>query len=171
MRDLQIRAASAAAASSSGFPRGPSEIGFSLGPVTEKNGAASIEFNFKFDQINLAPGQIINQSYNLSIDDPQSPGGTMHQAVSLSIGGPGSDNFVFKPGIGADTIINFNAQHDTIELDNFTNAQTVQQLQSLVTTNVHGDAVIELGHADSITLVGMTAQQLQVLAQSAVHLH
>jgi len=91
--------------------------------------------------------------------------------VSVSIGGSGSDNFVFKLGIGADTIVNFNALHDTMELDNFSSAQTVQQLQALITVDVHGDAVIQLGHGDSITLAGTTAQQLEAIVQSAVHLH
>jgi Ca2+-binding RTX toxin-like protein len=89
----------------------------------------------------------------------------------VSLGGTGNDNFVFQPGIGADTIVNFNPKVDTIELDHFVNAQTVQQLQALVTSNAHGDAVIDLGHNDSITLPGMTAAQLQAVLQSAVHLH
>ena len=95
----------------------------------------------------------------------------MNQTVSVSIGGSGSDNFVFKPGIGADTVVNFNTQHDTIELDNFSSAQTVQQLQALITTDIHDDAVIELGHGDSITLAGTTAQQLQAIVHGSVYLH
>ena len=91
--------------------------------------------------------------------------------MSVSIGGSGSDNFVFKLGIGADTIVNFNALHDTMELDNFSSAQTVQQLQALITVDVHGGAVIELGHGDSIILAGTTPQQLEAIVQSAVHLH
>jgi hypothetical protein len=70
----------------------------------------------------------------------------------VSIGGPGNDNFIFKPGIGADTIVNFNPLVDTIELDNFTNAQTMQELASLITTSVHGEAVIELENNNSITI-------------------
>ena len=61
---------------------------------------------------------------------------------------------------------NFNAQQDTIELDQFANAQTVQELQSLVTTDAHGDALINLGHNDSITLPGVTAAELQQIAQA-----
>ncbi len=102
--------------------------------------------------------------------------------MAVSIGGAGNDNFVFAPGIGADTIVNFNPQHNTIELDHFTNAQTIQELQSLITsdahgdaiinlaslitTDVHGDAVINLGHNDSITLANTTTTQLQQAIQA-----
>jgi hypothetical protein len=89
---------------------------------------------------------------------------------SVSVGGPGNDNFVFQPGIGADTIVNFNPQADTIELDHFANIQNVQQLAALIGTDAHGDAVIELGHNDSITLPGVTQSYLQAHLQSLVHL-
>jgi hypothetical protein len=90
---------------------------------------------------------------------------------SVSVGGPGNDSFVFHPGIGADTIFNFNPQADTFELDHFANVQNIQQLAALITTDVHGDAVIELGHSDSITIPGVTASYLQAHLQSLVHLH
>ena len=89
---------------------------------------------------------------------------------SVSVGGPGNDNFVFQPGIGADTVANFNPQADTIELDHFANVQNVQQLAALIGTDAHGDAVIELGHSDSITLPGVTQSYLQAHLQSLVHL-
>jgi hypothetical protein len=90
---------------------------------------------------------------------------------SVSVGGPGNDSFVFHPGSGADTIFNFNPQADTFELDHFANVQNIQQLAALITTDVHGDAVIELGHSDSITIPGVTASYLEAHLQSLVHLH
>ncbi len=90
---------------------------------------------------------------------------------SVSIGGAGNDTFVFQPGMGAETINNFNAQTDTIELDHFANIQNIQQLAALVTTDGHGDAMLELGHNDSITIPGMTPSNLQAHLQSMVHLH
>ena len=73
---------------------------------------------------------------------------------------------MFAPGIGAETVTNFNWQQDTIELDQFANAQSVQELQSLVTTDTHGDAVINLGHNDSVTLTGTTTTELQHVIQA-----
>ena len=97
--------------------------------------------------------------------DGHQPGSEVNQNTSVAIGGDG-DHFVFTPGLGAETVTNFNAQQDTIELDHFTNAQTVQELQSLITTNAHGDAVIDLGHHDSVTLAGVTTPELQQVIQA-----
>jgi len=146
---------------------------FSLAMVGANSGQVSLGFEFSLDndQINLAPGQTLTQSYSVSLVDPQNPTANLEQTVSVSIGGPGNDNFVFHPGIGADTIINFDPHQDTIELDNFTNLQALQQLQSIVTPDIHGNAFIDLGHGDSITFAGTTAAQLQAVLQSAVHLH
>jgi hypothetical protein len=76
------------------------------------------------------------------------------------------DQLVFAPGIGAETVANFNTQQDTIELDHFTNVQTIQELESLITTDPHGDAVINLGNHDSITVQGISADQLQQVVQA-----
>ena len=140
----------------------------SLDPVTDNNGSVSLGFEFSpgNDQIGLASGQTLTQSYDISVTDVQNLAESLNQTVSVSFGGPGNDSFVFQPGIGADTIVNFNPQNDTIELDQFANAQTVQELQSLITTDAHGDAVIALGHNDSITLAGTTPAELQQVIQA-----
>ena len=161
--------ASADTLTASVTPQGSDYVGtLTLDPLTKNDGAASLGFHFDLgnDQINLAPGQTLTQSYGINITDAQNPALNVHQTVAVSIGGAGNDNFVFHPGVGADTIIGFNPTQDTIELDQFANAQTVQQLESLITSDAHGDAVIALGHHDSITVAGVTAQHLQQAAQS-----
>jgi hypothetical protein len=155
-------------------PEGSGYIGsFSLDPAKASDGHASVgwEFNLGNDQINLGSGQTVTQSYAVSVADPQNPAANTSQTVSISLGGSGSDNFTFHPGVGADTIVNFNPQADTIELDHFASVQTAQQLASAITSDAHGDAVIDLGNHDSITLPGVTATHLQQIAQSVVHLH
>jgi FecR protein len=148
-------------------PESSNDLGqFGLGAVTESNGSSSVEFDFNGDQVHLASGQTLTQSYNVSLTDAQNPAADQSQAVSVTIGGPGNDNFVFTPGVGADTVLNFNPQQDTIEFDHFTNVQTVQELQSLITTNTHGDAVIDLGNHDSVTLANTTTAQLQQAIQN-----
>jgi VCBS repeat-containing protein len=163
------------AISASFTPDGNNYLGnFSLDQATDSNGQVSVGFEFMInnDQIDLAPGQTLTQSYAVSVADAQNPAVNLNQTVSVTIGGPGNDNFVFAPGIGEDTITNFNPQQDTIELDHFANAQTVQELQALITTDVHGDAVINLGHNDSITLANVTTPQLlQAIQASHVLLH
>ena len=153
------------------IPEGSDYVGmFSLDPVSSSDGSASVgwEFHLGNDQIQLSPGETVTQSYDVTVNDEQSS--TVHQTASVSVGGPGNDNFVFQPGIGADTIVNFNPQIDTIELDHFANVQSTQQLATLVTTDTHGNAVIDLGHSDSITLPNVNSAQLQAALQNAVHL-
>ena len=124
------------------------------------------QFNLDNDQINLAPGETLTQSYDVT-----DAAKNLNQVVSVSFGGPGNDNFIFQPGIGADTIVNFNPVDDAIDLDNFSNVHLYQQLESLITTDAHGDAVIHLGHNDSITIPGLTAAYLDAHLASLVHLH
>ncbi len=94
-----------------------------------------------------------------------------NQTGPVWAGTAGSDSFVFKPGIGAGTILNFDSAHDSIEFDNFADVHAVEQLVSAITSDFHGNVVIGLGHGDSITIAGMTASQFQAIAQSAIHLH
>jgi len=167
--DIDVAANPADTLSASFTAKGSDYVGtFTLDPLTKSNGAASLGFHFDLgnDQINLAPGQILTQSYGVTVADAQNPAMNVNQTVSVTVGGPGGDNFVFKPGIGLDTIVNFDPTHDTIELDHFANIQSVQQLESLITSDAHGDAVIALGHHDSITVAGVTAAHLQQAAQS-----
>jgi hypothetical protein len=150
-------------------PENADDVGsFFLDPAHVSANIVSIgyEFDFSSDQIEPAPGKTLTQSFNVSLADAQNPAATQSQTVSVTIGGAGNDNFVFTPGVGADTVVNFNPQQDTIELDHFAKVQTIQELQSLITTDAHGDAVINLGHADSITVAGVTEAQLQQIVQS-----
>ena len=136
--------------------------------VTNVDGSIS-DFMLGNDQINLAPGQTVTDTHNdVTAPDPAYPGATVN-TVSVTVGGPGNDNFVFAPGVGADTITNFNPQADTIELNHFANVQNTQQLAAAITTDAHGDAVLELGHSDSITIPGVTATYLQQHLTSLVH--
>ena len=89
----------------------------------------------------------------------------MSETTSVSIGGSGNDQFIFHPGVGADTMVNFNPQKDIIELNHFADAQTMEQLSSLITSDAHGNAMIELGHNDGVTTY------LQAHLEALVRLH
>ena len=134
---------------------------------------ASVGWQFSLGDapVSLGSGQTLTQSYNVAVSDAENPTANLHQIVSVSIGGPGNDSFLFSPGIGNDTVVNFNPQSDIIELDNFANIHSVQELASSIATDTGGDSVIDLGHNDSITLSGVTASYLQAHLQSLVHLH
>ena len=83
---------------------------------------------------------------------------------------PERDAFLFHAGTGAEPASNFNARADAVELDHFANIESVRQLTSLIATNAHGDAVIELGHHDGGTLPSVSANYLQSHFHSLVHL-
>lgn len=161
------------ASTASFAPDDPDYIGtFSLGAVNANNGIGSVDWQFSFGDgpVGLRSGQILTQSYNVAVADAGNAATSVHSTVSVSIGGPGNDNFVFSPGIGGDTIVNFNPQADTIELDHFGNIHSIQELASLIATGADGNAIIDLGHGNSITLPGMTASDLQAHLHSLVHL-
>jgi hypothetical protein len=106
----------------------------------------------------------------LIFDPPAAPAAAV--ASNAAAGTPAGlgHNFVFHPGMGAETISHFDPGQDTIELDHFANLRTAGQLTQLITSDDHSNAVIELGH-DSVTIAGMTPQHLQAVLTSVVHLH
>ncbi|HTQ84019.1 MAG TPA: VCBS domain-containing protein [Pseudolabrys sp.] len=137
--------------------------------VTEPSGntPGSVAWHF-----NLLPGQIdtipangvVTQSYDLTIADNH--GGATTQTISVSIGGAGNDNFIFSAShhLGADTIANFSTSSDTIELDGYQSLTQANLAAAITSTGAdasHGDAVINLGHGDTITVAGVTEAYLQ----------
>ena len=88
------------------------------------------------------------------------------QLMSVFVGGPGNDNFVFNVDqhLGASIISNFNTVADSIELDGY-NSINNANIAAAITSNgadaLHGDAVINLGHGDSVTVVGVTESYMQ----------
>ncbi|MGN6820011.1 MAG: hypothetical protein ACTHJR_15200 [Sphingomonas sp.] len=73
-------------------------------------------------------------------------------------GGGGADKFVFAHGTGQDTIGDFVAGTDKIDLTaiGFASYQDVMN----ATHDVGGNAVIDLGNGDQVTLTGVTSSQL-----------
>ena len=102
------------------------------------------------------------------IFDPPAAAST---SPSVSIGGAGNDTFVLRPGGGSQTVNSFDPEHDTMELDQFANIHNVQELAAAITPDMHGNAVLELGHGDSIAIPGVSATFLQQNLQNLVHLH
>jgi hypothetical protein len=149
-------------------PDGANYIGnFSVREETTSHNTASVAFSFNTNGAHISSA--VTQSYVVAVSEGSNT--ILHETVSVSVGTTHSDNFVFTPGIGADTIINFNASGgDTIDLTHFTNITTVAQLQAATTTDAHGDEVINLGNHDSITIAGMNAQQFHNVMGSAFHL-
>ena len=125
------------------------------------------------DNITFANGDYTTASFLLASDGH---GGTAiveptavqsaTQPMSVFVGGPGNDNFVFSANqhLGASMISNFDVISNSIELDGYSSINNAN-IAAAITTNgadaLHGDAVINLGHGDSITLAGVTESYLQ----------
>ena len=60
-------------------------------------------------------------------------------------GAGGNDLFVFAQPIGNDTIYNFNAATDKIDLMGFTNIASFSDIAGHIADDANGDAVITLG--------------------------
>jgi hypothetical protein len=145
---------------------------FTLDAVNTVNGQDSVGWHFNLDANSIT--QTTTQSYDVTIADAQ-PNGTINtatQSVSVTVGGPGNDTFVFRLGFGADVIANATSS-DTVELDGFSSVSSINELQALLneaqtgqsqslfqTANGGHDTVINLGNHDSITLANVPVTDL-----------
>jgi Ca2+-binding RTX toxin-like protein len=75
------------------------------------------------------------------------------------LGGSGADKFLFDHGTGQDTVGDFVSGTDKLDLSAFGFA-SFSAVQA-ATHDVGGNAVIDLGGGDSVTLTGVTTSQLQ----------
>lgn len=78
-------------------------------------------------------------------------------------GGSGADEFAFADGSGNDVIENFNTNHDLILLAKNINGGDIENpsdVLSHLSTDINGDAVIDLGGGNTITLVGVDEDDL-----------
>jgi len=76
--------------------------------------------------------------------------------------GDGDDRFVFDRNSDDDTILDFGqtvGNRDVIDVSDY-NFKNFAKLQSRISDNVDGDAVVQLTSHDSITIVGISASQL-----------
>lgn len=78
------------------------------------------------------------------------------------IGGSGNDTFVFTSGGGKDVVLDF-SNGDILHIPKTINGLAVITPADLANnvTSVKGNAVIDLGNGDSITLVGIKAENVQ----------
>ena len=148
-------------------PDGQGYLGtFSLGVVNEVNGTGSVDWHFNATSSQIqqfldpSAGRPITQSYDVAISDGHS-GGTVVQKVGLTAGSSADDTFVFAPGIGQEMVFNFSHQPgntDQIELDHF-GISDFGHL-NFQSANNNQDTLINLGHNDSVLLVGINVSSL-----------
>ena len=134
--------------------------GTSAPPVAGATSGTSATLGFALgnDQINLDPGQIETKSYDGPLGG-QGPGGK----PTVSLGGPGNDNFIFHPALGADTG-SFNPPAHTTEYGHFTSPED-QHWSSLIKQDA-----MEFVHSDGIMPPDLDATHWHLHLQNAVHL-
>ena len=78
-------------------------------------------------------------------------------------GGAGHDTFVFAGGGGNDVVLDFEAGSDMLQIASDINGTGVHSAEDVAAraTTVGGNTVIDLGHGDTVTLVGVTADDVQ----------
>jgi Tryptophan-rich Synechocystis species C-terminal domain len=148
---------------------------FMLGAVNAANGPESTGGHLNLDSDSIA--QTITESGQTNGTKSTAP-----QSVSVTVGGPGNDAFVFKPGFGADIVANTTSL-DTFGPDGFLSATTINQLPTLLTeahsgqsqslfhmTNSSHDTMINLVNHDSITQANVQLPDLHV-SSFIIHSH
>ena len=70
-------------------------------------------------------------------------------------GGEGADTFVFKPGSGADRVMDFQDNIDTLAITGFGSANTVAKAMAFATES-GGNVVFQLTTGDSLTVLNIT---------------
>lgn len=74
-------------------------------------------------------------------------------------GGPGPDTFLFRPNFGVNVIADFNVNNDELQFNKSIFAGVDDILNHLGAAS--SGAIINDGHGDTITLIGVTLSQLQ----------
>jgi VCBS repeat-containing protein len=145
---------------------------FGVDALKMANTQATVGWHFNLDANPVA--QPITQSYQVTMTEAHADGTSTaaSQMVSVTIGGPDNNSFVFHPGMGADVVVNSHST-DTIELNGFASipnsntlaallqeAQSGQAQSTFVAVNGGHDTLIVLDSHDSLTLTNVRIADL-----------
>jgi len=125
-----------------------------------KDGTATVTLTF--DDFNGTLNVASDGNGGTLITDPPATG---QLGPLASVGGPGNDNFVFHPGLGADTG-HFDPPADTVEYGQFT-SPVEQHWMSLI----KGDAIEFVHIGDAIMPLDLDATHWHLMLHNAFHLH
>ena len=80
----------------------------------------------------------------------------------ILVGGAGNDVFLFTGGGGNDVVLDFTPGEDILQISSGINGQDIHSADDLASrvTQVGGNVVVDLGHGDSVTLVGVNADDV-----------
>ena len=130
-----------------------------VGTLTTSGNNGDIDWHFSAPNSGLI--QLADKTQVYSVQDQTNP--AANQSLSVSVGANDQFQFQIDAGSGAHAMVNFSAATDqtgayvgeTIDLANFTDSQgdhlTTNDILADLTTDSHGNAVVNLGHGDSVT--------------------
>ena len=130
-----------------------------VGTLTESDNNGAFDWHFNAPNSGLI--QLADQTQVYSAQDQTSP--AANQSLSVSVGANDQFQFQINAGSGAHAMVNFSAATDqngayigeTIDLANFADSEgnqlTTSDILADLTTDSHGNAVVNLGHGDSVT--------------------
>jgi VCBS repeat-containing protein len=136
-------------------------------------GHSSLDWHFNASISQLAQQAGVTQVY--TITDTTKPSAST--TLSVSIGGPGSDQFNFSPSTGVHALVNFSTTvdssghylGDSVNLQGFTNASNqplaLTDVLADLTTDSHGNAVVNLGAEGSLTFAHVSQATIQQQAE------
>ncbi len=142
-------------------------------------GGSGGEADWHFNASNNELIQLADQTQLYSVTDQTNTAAT--QTISVSIGANDQFAFQINAGTGTHAMVNFSAAVDqnssyvgeTISLVGFTNAQgealNVNDILADLTSDSHGNAVVNLNGHDSITFEHVTASIVQAQAANIFH--
>lgn len=128
--------------------------------LTEGSKTATLTFADFSGTLNISN----NGSETFIFDPPATNSG-----APVSIGGPGNDNFIFHPSLGADSG-NSHALDDAAELERLSAAQA-QHWSPLIGNDAHADAIEFVHHSDGTMPPDSNAAHWHLAMHNAVNLH
>jgi hypothetical protein len=150
----------------------------SLGLFTVTGGNGG-EADWHFNASNNELAQLADQTLFYGVTDQTNTAAT--QTISVSVGANDQFEFQINAGTGTHAMVNFSTAVDqnssyvgeTISLASFTNAQgaplTVSDILADLTSDSHGNAVVNLNSHDSITFEHISASTIQAQAANLFH--
>jgi len=127
-------------------------------PPADFTGALVFDVTETWTQADGSTAAILIRS-NVEVYSPSSPIFALSDNDYLT-GSTGKDLFVFAQPIGIDTIYNFNAVEDQIDLIGYAGFTSFDDVKNHLTADINGNAVITLADGQSITLFGVAAGSL-----------
>jgi hypothetical protein len=132
--------------------------------LTAETAPTPVELALGHDQFNFGSGWTAGQSDGASAAEGQQDS-SENQSASVSLGGPGNDNFLFHPALGADTG-HFDSPAAATEFGQFASARE-QHWLSLI----KDDAIEFAHHSDGIRPPDSDVSHWHLALQHAFHLH